>query len=348
MRSVFSAVSIVVAVLSFSTTGLCEPITFTLLTHGDNCRWLPQSKGLTGVSGDHLLRTADDITDPTFNPGGCFSFNFMNPAGVAEPDYPPGYTEGIHSLTGSIELALNLVSGGAVTVNSMVFDGHVSPGKPTAKQRLVKPDDPAAGAGYGPIDGLPNNGAYAASPNANWAFSITVDWYYDTPYAGAGTIDMTFDNYTIAGFIIPVRALNQAGLNRVALSDPLGYFGGTSADFEAWLLAEVAPRLPSEATYLLFAQAEHHPTWTNPDMGMTAEGIAASTIIAYATVAPFPEDVNGDCKVNILDLIAIRNRLGSDPASSPGAAACDVNLDGKINVLDLIAVRNNLNAVCQP
>ena len=37
------------------------PVTFTLLTHQDNVTVLPQQCGHTGVSGDHLIQTADDM-----------------------------------------------------------------------------------------------------------------------------------------------------------------------------------------------------------------------------------------------------------------------------------------------
>lgn len=60
---------------------------------------------------------------------------------------------------------------------------------------------------------------------------------------------------------------------------------------------------------------------------------------------PIVGDINLDCKVNILDLIAVRNKLGRDPASGDNAL-CDVNHDGKINILDLILVRNNLGKSC--
>ena len=58
-------------------------------------------------------------------------------------------------------------------------------------------------------------------------------------------------------------------------------------------------------------------------------------------------DVNRDCKVDILDLLAVRNNLNKDPNSSSTAYNCDVNKDGKINVLDLLQVRNNLNKKCE-
>ena len=59
---------------------------------------------------------------------------------------------------------------------------------------------------------------------------------------------------------------------------------------------------------------------------------ATHTAISKWTVAG---DANGDCAVNVLDLIFIRNRLNQD-----------VNRDAKIDVLDLIFVRNRLNTQC--
>ena len=57
-------------------------------------------------------------------------------------------------------------------------------------------------------------------------------------------------------------------------------------------------------------------------------------------------DANGDCKVNVLDLIYIRNHLKGDVSSDPAAAKADVNHDGVVNVLDLIYVRNRLGTSC--
>jgi len=287
-------------------------IEFELVTHPNNVQLLPQPKGIPGVSGDHLLLTDDDITGSTFNPEGCFSFNFMNPVGISEPCYPPGYAEGIHSMTGSVTLELNLYTGGTVEVTSLAFEGYVAQGKPIAHQWLVQPGDPAADGNHGPVDGIPNSGVYAASATANWAFGISFDWYYDTPFAGSGTIDMTFDNYQWSGFIIPVSELTTTGMAMTTLNDPLGYFDGTSEDFESWLLDEVKPRLPQDAAYLLFAQGEAHPDWTDPDMGMTTDGIVGETIIACALQQPPqcgdpnhpypPGDMNQDCHVDLLDL----------------------------------------------
>jgi len=56
-------------------------------------------------------------------------------------------------------------------------------------------------------------------------------------------------------------------------------------------------------------------------------------------------DVDVDCRVGILDLIFIRNRLNAG-VGTDGNWRADVNQDGKINILDLIHVRNRLNAAC--
>jgi len=60
---------------------------------------------------------------------------------------------------------------------------------------------------------------------------------------------------------------------------------------------------------------------------------------------PIPADTNGDCRVNILDLIFIRNKL-SQPVAVGDNWKADVNQDTRINILDLIFVRNKLNTQC--
>jgi len=56
-------------------------------------------------------------------------------------------------------------------------------------------------------------------------------------------------------------------------------------------------------------------------------------------------DLNGDCTVSVLDLIAVRNHLYDDVATNDNCL-CDLNGDGQISILDLIAVRNHLYTVC--
>jgi len=67
--------------------------------------------------------------------------------------------------------------------------------------------------------------------------------------------------------------------------------------------------------------------------------------IYYPDRLPIPGDVDGNCKVDLLDLLFIRNRLGQSSSTGENWRA-DVNGDGEINVLDLIFVRNRLNGRC--
>jgi len=52
-------------------------------------------------------------------------------------------------------------------------------------------------------------------------------------------------------------------------------------------------------------------------------------------------DASLDCRVDVLDLIVIRNLFMRDPASGVNWRG-DVNEDGRINVLDLIYARNQM------
>jgi len=307
-----------------------DSLEFALLTDSDNIQRLPQRQGWVGFSGDHLIQTGDDIFGSTYNPDGCFSFNFMNPVGIEEPDYPPGYAEGIHSMTGSVTLNIN---GNTVEITSLAFDGYVAEDKPSAHQRLVEPNDPATDGNYGPVDGIPNNGTYTPSSDANWALEVNFDWYYDTPFAGPGGIDMTFDNYLWSGFIVPISKLTSSGMAATTLDDPLGFFEGTCEDFESWLLTEVAPKLPPEATFLLFAQGEAHPDWTNPMMGMTIDGIVGKTTIGYSIMEFWPNkaDLDKDWDVDLSDFAILANQwhqIPGEPSADiapPGDGIVDIN-----------------------
>jgi hypothetical protein len=81
---------------------------------------------------------------------------------------------------------------------------------------------------------------------------------------------------------------------------------------------------------------------TDPDglpriLGGDADGTAIVDMGAYEYL---PGDVNYDGKLNVLDLLLIRNNMGLDPLSYPAACRADVNADGKVDIMDIIAVRN--------
>ncbi|HUW33634.1 MAG TPA: dockerin type I repeat-containing protein [Planctomycetota bacterium] len=71
----------------------------------------------------------------------------------------------------------------------------------------------------------------------------------------------------------------------------------------------------------------------------------ASPAVFWPQAWPVEGDANMDCRVNILDLIFIRNKLNQDVGTDDNWKA-DVNGDTRINILDLIFVRNKLNTSC--
>ena len=92
-------------------------------------------------------------------------------------------------------------------------------------------------------------------------------------------------------------------------------------------------------------------TWDDTLLGLaTGETVTIfkDAIHTYVGLNTFSldGDVNGDCVVNILDLIGIRNHLNQDANSPPENKAYDVNDDDSINILDMIYVRNRLNTSC--
>jgi len=76
------------------------------------------------------------------------------------------------------------------------------------------------------------------------------------------------------------------------------------------------------------------------------DGTVVVDIGAYERYGlPILGDANADCRVNILDLIFIRNKLNQAVGTGDNWQA-DVNCDGRINILDLIFVRGKLNTSC--
>jgi len=83
-----------------------------------------------------------------------------------------------------------------------------------------------------------------------------------------------------------------------------------------------------------------------PNFGRVNMGAYGNTAEASKSGWNIPGDANDDCRVNILDLIFIRNKL-NQPVTTGDNWKADVNEDMRINILDLIYVRSKLNTQCQ-
>ena len=113
--------------------------------------------------------------------------------------------------------------------------------------------------------------------------------------------------------------------------------GDANVVSETWLCSATYDYGPSSAgTYAVAT----HPTITMiPDE--EANVLTTATIPGHVAIA-LAGDANGDCAVNISDLILVRNNLGQGSGSE-----ADVNADGRVNVLDLLFVRNRLDTKCR-
>jgi len=179
--------------------------------------------------------------------------------------------------------------------------------------------DPAAAFSLEPLPngGRVNMGVYGntaeASRNSPFVALLSVS---SSPYGGiylSGTYGDTTP-YTRV-FFAPVDAVFSAQLRLFRGSDPY--------NFAYWTIGGVAQQ----------------PRQTDLHFRVEAD-------IAIEAVYNILGDANGDCVVNVLDLIAIRNRLGK-PIGSADNWKADVNLDGAVDVLDLISARNRLGTRCE-
>ncbi|NQT20746.1 MAG: right-handed parallel beta-helix repeat-containing protein, partial [Planctomycetes bacterium] len=66
----------------------------------------------------------------------------------------------------------------------------------------------------------------------------------------------------------------------------------------------------------------------------------------YTPTWPITGDVNGDCVVNILDMLFVRNTFLRDIATADNWRA-DVNSDGTIDVIDMLIVRDSIKDECE-
>ena len=75
--------------------------------------------------------------------------------------------------------------------------------------------------------------------------------------------------------------------------------------------------------------------------------IPCTVLPGSATFAKWPVfgDANGDCRVDVIDMIFIRDRFGRSVSSGDNCKA-DVNDDGTINMLDMVYVRSRLFDTC--
>jgi hypothetical protein len=328
------------------------PVTFNLLTWDDSqaAVELPSAVGLKPspvypTEGDWLLFTDDDEQlAASNNPAGAVSHNLVDITGVGGAGFNRA-----PSLSGSAALTMEFscMEPGlwSVAVTDLGYSGQANPAM-QMNQFLVSPGSPATQDPAFNVDGLGNSGEWSAEAVNDWAIGYTLDFYFATNVDGdpdPDDIDATFDDKMQRGYLIPVNALTLEGMAAVDLDDPAGFFDG---DFELYLLDEIAPRLPDDASYLVITQMDKiNPDYAEIGLPLTTGSLIGNTTIAYTTqVIPIEgEDADGDGDVDLDDFSLFADCVAGpgtapDPPPPVSAGQClcvfDVDRDGDVDLID--------------
>lgn len=293
--------------LGAGSSGQATVVNFQLLT-SDGVGRKPSAAHPS--ASDWLLFTADDQTPgASYNPSGALSHNLVDMAGLGGSPF-----NNAPSLTGS--LTLDIASSGTnnawnVSVQGLSYSGQATPVM-QMNQFLVTPGSPATLDPKYNVDGMGNSGTWSSENSANWAIQYNTDFYFATNADGdpaASDIDATFGNRTQTGYLLPVSLLNSGDMLTLTLDDPAGFYGG---DFESYLLNEIKPRLPVNATYLLITQmAKGNPVYAETGLPITTSSLVGNTTIAYTTSAiPEPGTVALLLAAGVVVGFRIRKRAG--------------------------------------
>lgn len=232
-------------------------------------------------AGDWLVFTPDDqILSSAYNPQGALSHNLADFTGTGGSGF-----NNAPSLTGALSLGFAPAGAGSwnVSVESLAYTGQATPVM-YMNQLLVTPQHAAAQNPVYGVDGVGNSGTWNASSASNWSIQYGLDFYFATNADGdpaASDVDATFNDTTQQGYLLSVSLLTADGLAGLSLDDPAGFYAG---DFRTYLLDQVAPRLPADATYVLVTQmAKVHPDYAEAGLPITTAGLVGNTTIAYTT-----------------------------------------------------------------
>jgi hypothetical protein len=272
----------------FTNAAMGATLNFELLTWDDASATteLPSAVGrkpsaTMPTAGDWLVLTSDDAAlAAANNPAGAVSHNLVDITGAGGPGFNLA-----PSLTGTLILNLESATGPnwTATVTALAYNGQANAVQ-AMNQFLVTPGSQATTNSAWNVDGLGNTGTWSTSISNNWAIQYTLDFLFATSADGdpsPNDIDATFNDKPQTGFLIPVNQLTTNGLAEVNLDDPLGFYAG---DFEQYLVEQIAPRLPANATYLLITQmGKSHPGYAELGLPITTNSLVGNTTIAYTT-----------------------------------------------------------------
>ena len=281
--------------------GLAETVTFELMVWTNDWTNLPTAVGLkpsynntnddpyTTLDSDWLLFTPDDKWRSGYNHVGAFSHKFNDRVGLSGIAH--GGYESANSLTGYVRMTFVEAAQDRwdVEVDDFYTEGWKTDAPQFSKSYLVTTNTLIVVTNADTrLDGLGNTGTWFSTPGQSWGLSFRVNSLADTPKPGI--VNHTEVYPQCLGCIIPVSELTTAGLAQTVIDDPSGY---ATNDFEAYLLEEIAPRLPDDARYLLCVQfLKTHILYSSvPDHVNTNDTLFGECWIAHTRDEIIPEPV---------------------------------------------------------
>ncbi len=263
---------------------------FQLLTWGDSqaSTELPSAVGRKPSAGypatsDWLIFTPDDqAPGASYNPQGALSHSLADIPGMGGSSFNMA-----PSLTGAISMEFATSGSGAwdVSVTGLSYSGQATPVM-FMNQFLVTSGSEVAQSGSYGVDGVGNSGTWSAGTAGSWTIEYDLDFYLATNADGdpaPADVDAGFNDKVQQGYLLPVSLLTAEGLSGLSLNDPAGMYSG---DFATYLLHEIAPRLPGDATYVLVTQmSKVNPDYSEVGLPITTNTLLGNTTIAYTTGA---------------------------------------------------------------
>jgi len=308
-----AAIGVLTVCIAAAAPTLADPVDvhFNLLTSPDA---VGLKAGPSGQSNDWLMLTDDDAAGT--NDAGALSANFADPSGFIPADQSPWAMA--PSLSGSLTLRFHLTSGAdwSVTPVDQNYAGQATSAIAMNQFDIQPGSDAVTASG---VNGLVDPGTWRADAAENWALDYAMDFYFATNVDGNPApedVDAAFDNTSQTGYLLPVGQLTSKAMAAVDLTTPAGFFTG---DFEQYLLDEIAPRLPAEATYLLITQMDKtSPLYADQGLPITTGTRVGNTTLAYTTqVIPEPTGLALLTVSAALLLARYRRRPDASESSKP-------------------------------
>ena len=169
--------------------------------------------------------------------------------------------------------------------------------------------------------------------DSHWGLN-PYDYKYDmTVYARLtleGTEVTDFSNYEVAAFV----GDECRGVGEVQAKDSY-----------TWIYLRIRSNVASgeRISFLLYDKSADDTLQLQPsqaiDFASHGQVGMPSSPITLDKPAYTLGDVNGDGKINVMDIVAVRRIIAKDTDNPCNELAADVNQDGKIDVLDIVSIR---------